>query len=104
MPPENEEEEAMAELWRDLLRVDPIGVHDSFFELGGHSLVATQMLIRLRENLDVGIDLATLFQAPTIRKLLEVVENERWTRAALDSPGFGSDLDDDWDDEEEGEL
>ncbi len=47
-PPRGEVERALADIWRDLLRVDRVGRHDNFFELGGHSLLMVQMMERLR--------------------------------------------------------
>jgi len=64
--PRGQLEVALAEIWRDLFNVEPIGVHDNFFELGGHSLLATQLNARISSRLQVEMSLATLLQAPTI--------------------------------------
>ena len=37
-PPEGDTEEALAEIWAELLGVQRVGRNDHFFELGGHSL------------------------------------------------------------------
>ena len=46
--PRNSLEESIAEVWREVLDLERIGVHDNFFDLGGHSLKATQVVSRLQ--------------------------------------------------------
>src|SRR5262249_13610205 len=43
-------ENAIAEIWRSILHVDRLGVHDNFFDLGGHSLLATRMTAELERR------------------------------------------------------
>jgi amino acid adenylation domain-containing protein len=64
--PRTPTEEVVAEIWRELLRVDRVGVRDGFFALGGHSLMATRVISRLRERLDAEVPLAALFEAPRL--------------------------------------
>jgi amino acid adenylation domain-containing protein len=59
-------EERMAEIWRELLGVERVGVHDSFFDLGGHSLLATRLLSRLRTAFGAELPLRAAFEHPTI--------------------------------------
>ncbi len=49
--PRTEIEELIAQVWREILKLDKIGVHDNFFELGGHSLLATRVVARLQQKL-----------------------------------------------------
>ncbi|MBT6180171.1 MAG: HAD-IIIC family phosphatase, partial [Deltaproteobacteria bacterium] len=72
--PETETEETLAALWREVLKVDRVGVTDNFFELGGHSLLATQLVARLRERFDAEIPLQVLFQSATVRELGEKLD------------------------------
>ncbi|MFL6202421.1 MAG: amino acid adenylation domain-containing protein, partial [Thermoanaerobaculia bacterium] len=60
---------ALAALWREILGVERIGLHDSFFDLGGHSLRATQVISRLRQTCGVDLPLRLLFEAPTVAGL-----------------------------------
>jgi amino acid adenylation domain-containing protein len=64
--PRTEIEELVAQIWRQVLSLDRIGIHDNFFELGGHSLLATQIVARLQEAFHKEIHLRVLFDAPTI--------------------------------------
>ncbi|MBV6325910.1 hypothetical protein KVP70_34045, partial [Duganella sp. HSC-15S17] len=63
--PQGEIEEALAQIWQDLLGLAQIGRHDHFFEMGGHSLMAVQLVSRLRQVLDVEVPLRDLFAQPT---------------------------------------
>jgi len=72
--PQNEIEQAIATIWRELLGINQIGIHDNFFELGGHSLVAVQLFSRLREAFLVELPLRSIFEKPTIAQLAEVAE------------------------------
>jgi phthiocerol/phenolphthiocerol synthesis type-I polyketide synthase E len=74
VPPESPVERRLAELWQEILGLDRVGAHDSFFDLGGHSLLATQLVSRLHEAFAVDLPLHRLFEAPTIARLAEVVE------------------------------
>ncbi|HEY7769920.1 MAG TPA: amino acid adenylation domain-containing protein, partial [Longimicrobium sp.] len=68
-PPVGETEQALAEVWSELLRVERVGRHDNFFELGGHSLLAVQVIARMRQVLGVEAPLAHLFSHPTVESL-----------------------------------
>jgi amino acid adenylation domain-containing protein len=48
-------EQLLAGIWKDLLKVQQVGVYDNFFDLGGHSLLATQVVARLENELGVRI-------------------------------------------------
>jgi acyl-coenzyme A synthetase/AMP-(fatty) acid ligase/acyl carrier protein len=71
--PRSDAERAIAEIWREILRVERVGVHDNFFELGGHSLMATQVISRLRNCFALELPLSVLFALPTIGGLAEFV-------------------------------
>jgi amino acid adenylation domain-containing protein len=67
--PSNNIELTMAEIWRDVLGVDRVGVLDNFFELGGHSLTAVRLVSRLKTAFDMDLPLRCLFLHPTIAEL-----------------------------------
>ncbi|ERN42085.1 amino acid adenylation domain protein [Rubidibacter lacunae KORDI 51-2] len=72
--PSTELEEAIAEIWCEVLQLETVGVRDNFFELGGHSLLATQVLSRLQETFTIELPLQRLFDARTIADIAEIVE------------------------------
>lgn len=71
--PRNPMEEALAEIWCEILKVERIGAHDNFFEIGGHSLKATQVVSRIEKVFAVSLPLQTLFENPTIAAIAEKV-------------------------------
>jgi amino acid adenylation domain-containing protein len=80
--PRNEVEAGLAEMCRELLGLERVGVDDSFFELGGHSLLATQFISRVREAFGVELPLRTLFERPSVADLAESIQ-----AAKASSPG-----------------
>ena len=69
VPPRTPIEETIAAVWRDVLDIGQVGVHDDFFELGGHSLLATLAASRLSAALDADIPLAVLFEHSVLADL-----------------------------------
>jgi amino acid adenylation domain-containing protein/non-ribosomal peptide synthase protein (TIGR01720 family)/FkbM family methyltransferase len=67
--PRSQLEEILLGLWREVLGVTDLGVHDGFLDLGGHSLLAIRLITRLREVFNVEIPLRILFDAPSVAKL-----------------------------------
>jgi amino acid adenylation domain-containing protein len=64
--PRTETENAIAAIWSELLRADGIGIHDDFFDLGGDSMTAVGLLAQLHKVFGVDVELASLFDRPTI--------------------------------------
>ncbi|ASS74119.1 hypothetical protein CIG75_03350 [Tumebacillus algifaecis] len=64
--PRTEEEQKVAQIFANVLRVEKVGMHDNFFALGGHSLLATQVVSRIAEEYGVAVPLRLLFQFPTV--------------------------------------
>src|SRR5262249_46009231 len=73
--PRNPIEEALADIWREVLGVERAGIHDDFFALGGHSLKATQAVSRIRQRLGIELSLPGFFQSPTIAGLSPALVN-----------------------------
>jgi len=52
-PPRTETERKLGEIWKELLKVEEVGVDQNFFELGGHSLLVLQVIARIRRMFEV---------------------------------------------------
>lgn len=70
-PPEDELEQTMADLWRDYLGIDQVGLHDNFFELGATSLDIIQMNTKLQRALGREVAVVDMFSHPTIHSLAQ---------------------------------
>ncbi|HET7206340.1 MAG TPA: phosphopantetheine-binding protein, partial [Terriglobales bacterium] len=75
--PRNPTEEAVAQIWAEVLKRDRVSVEDNFFDLGGHSLLATQVISRIRQTLNVELAIGALFENPTIEGLSQAVVTAR---------------------------
>ncbi len=45
--PRTATEQRVADIWRGVLSVDTIGVHDNFFDIGGHSLLSLRVIAQI---------------------------------------------------------
>lgn len=72
--PRNPTEEALCQLWQEVLRRERVGVHDNFFNIGGHSLLAARVAARMRESFKMDIPLRRMFESPTIAQLAQAVD------------------------------
>jgi hypothetical protein len=86
--PRTPNEEALAHIWVEVLKITEVGIQDNFFDLGGHSLLAVQVVSRIRRQLD-GESLRSIFEHQTIETLaivllekqVEAMVLKGWTEA-----------------------
>ncbi|HSQ13786.1 MAG TPA: condensation domain-containing protein, partial [Candidatus Deferrimicrobium sp.] len=84
--PRTEIEALVAQLWRETLNLDLLGVGDNFFELGGHSLLAAQVVAKLRAAIGREVSIRDLFAAPTVAGLAEIMEKRIGAEPKADLP------------------
>ncbi len=78
--PETELEEQIAQIWKEVLGIETVGVDDNFFDIGGHSLAVIQVHNKLKSLLHLNFSVTVLFQLPTIRMLAEhITKDEKVT-------------------------
>lgn len=71
--PRTPAEQALAEIWCELLGVASVSTSDTFFDLGGHSLMMIRLLERIRQRMGVEPPLATLFVDPSLAAMAAAV-------------------------------
>ncbi|HRI49124.1 MAG TPA: amino acid adenylation domain-containing protein [Pseudomonadota bacterium] len=79
-------EQALADIFAQILHLERVGIHENFFSLGGHSLLATQAASRVRETLGVELAVAALFAAPTVAGLSAAIAIRGGTTPTQDMP------------------
>ena len=75
--PRSQLEQQIAAIWRQVLQVEQIGIHDSFFDLGGHSLLMAQAHSLLREALGRDLPLIKLLEHPTVGALAQYLSQDQ---------------------------
>jgi amino acid adenylation domain-containing protein len=68
-PPTTLAEIILARIWREILGLKQVSIHDNFFEVGGHSLLAIRLLNRINRTLKLELPVRVIFQNPTIEAL-----------------------------------
>ncbi len=86
--PQTAVEQVLVKIWAEVLGIKRAGIRDNFFELGGHSLLATQLVSRVRDAFGIELPLRSVFEAPTIAELSEVVESLKDKNATSEIPAL----------------
>jgi len=73
IPPRNNIELVLAQIWSNILNINLIGVTNNFFELGGNSLSAIRLIAEIQKQLGKNLPLSILFQYPTIEEIADVL-------------------------------
>lgn len=83
--PQTASEEALVQIWQQVLGISRIGIDDNFFDLGGHSLLAIRLLSKIQGEFDAGLSLAEMFKAPTVRAMARLLRRKGRGDAAWSS-------------------
>lgn len=67
--PENNIQEKLLKLWKDVLGLPEISIQDDFFALGGHSLIATKLIAKIELEFGIIINVNLIFNYPTIERM-----------------------------------
>lgn len=73
--PQSETEQALCEIWQQVLKLKQVGIDDNFFMLGGHSLLGTKVISLIREQLGMEVPLKALFESPTVAQLSAYIDS-----------------------------
>ena len=69
--PRNSVEQKIADIWKEVLRREKVGINDNFFDLGGHSLLIFKVHGKLQRLGKKHIAITDLFRYPTVTSLAQ---------------------------------
>ena len=67
--PRSDIERSIAAIWKEVLKIDQVGINDNFFDLGGNSVHVIQVHRKISEVLKRDLEIIELFSSPTISAL-----------------------------------
>jgi len=75
--PSTREEEVVAGIFCQVLKLEHVSVETSFFELGGHSLQTMEVIREIKEQLNVSLPLEVIYTSETVRNIcLKINKNQ----------------------------
>jgi amino acid adenylation domain-containing protein len=77
--PSDSLEEKLANIWRQVLGLEKVGVNDNFFDLGGHSLLAIRLFAEIDKLTGWNLPVLSVFQSPTIKGLADIIRRTQST-------------------------
>ena len=81
-PPLPDVASQLAKIWCDVLRIQRVTPDDDIFDLGAHSLLITQIISQVRAAYGVDLSLRDVYDAPTFRLFVALVELRLKSQAA----------------------
>jgi phthiocerol/phenolphthiocerol synthesis type-I polyketide synthase E len=75
-PTGDETTRRLSRIWQELLGLESVGLDQNYFDLGGDSPLAVHLFTQIEKAFGIKLPLATLFEAPTIEKLAEVLRGK----------------------------
>nr|P0C064.2 RecName: Full=Gramicidin S synthase 2; AltName: Full=Gramicidin S synthase II; Includes: RecName: Full=ATP-dependent proline adenylase; Short=ProA; AltName: Full=Proline activase; Includes: RecName: Full=ATP-dependent valine adenylase; Short=ValA; AltName: Full=Valine activase; Includes: RecName: Full=ATP-dependent ornithine adenylase; Short=OrnA; AltName: Full=Ornithine activase; Includes: RecName: Full=ATP-dependent leucine adenylase; Short=LeuA; AltName: Full=Leucine activase [Brevibacillus b len=81
----------LEEIWKDVLGLQRVGIHDDFFTIGGHSLKAMAVISQVHKECQTEVPLRVLFETPTIQGLAKYIEETDTEQYMAIQPVSGQD-------------
>lgn len=75
VPPTNDIEKELVEIWKKLFKSDNIGIDTNFFDMGGNSLNIVKMYSEITQRYSVELTITLMYKYPTVRMLAEYINN-----------------------------
>jgi FkbH-like protein len=81
----------VADIWKKVLRLKQIGRQEKFFEIGGKSVLIPQIVIELKKQYNIDINIVDVFQYPDIKSLSAHIQRQNsYNERKIDQTKIGS--------------
>ena len=87
IPPSTPVEKVLAELWCQVLGLPQVGVNQRFLDLGGDSMLASLLVGKIQEEIEIELTLLDFFDAPSVAEQATIVEDlilEKMNQSSLE--------------------
>ena len=91
-PPQTEMEKLIAEIWQDELALSDVSRNDNFFYLGGDSLIGLRVASRIKQRIDVKVDIAEIFSMPILQDFCAELEKRTASDTEIGIPALSIDF------------
>ncbi|MDR0268843.1 SDR family NAD(P)-dependent oxidoreductase [Paenibacillus sp.] len=78
--------ERVKQIWMDLFESENIDINMSFSDMGGDSIMATYLLKEIDKEFPGQVDIASVFNYPTISKLSDFIESKQVKKEPIGKP------------------
>ena len=79
----NPVQQRVADIWRKILKINRVSLHDNFFDIGGHSMLIVKLHGALQREFGSDLTLIELFQQTTVALQAERVSSTVVSELAL---------------------
>ena len=74
LAPQTSIEMQLSDIWKDILKLDRVGVRDSFYALGGDSLALAIMVTAVEDRFQIPLPMDNVLQGPTIENIAGLLQ------------------------------
>jgi len=78
--PNYETETFISEIWKEILKVQRVGIDDNFFELGGNSLLAQKFIALLKDRYQLQLPVTKIYQFPKPKDLAAFLDGRKQSK------------------------
>ncbi len=70
-------QQKLADIWKKILKIEQVGIHDNFFSLGGHSILVVSLCVLAEEVFSKPLSFSQVFDFPTIAEMAEIIDSDK---------------------------